>query len=81
MRSFHMSVMGLKLVPVAVRESQNKRFKVPTYGGDESNVPKTYVTYRQDLQDRSRPSRTGQGPPGASPGHPGAAPGPVLRWF
>ena len=22
------------------------------YGGDESNVPKTYVTYRQALQDR-----------------------------
>ena len=59
----------------------NSIFVVILYGGDESNVPKTYVTYRQDLQDRSRPSRTGQGPPEASPGHPGAAPGPVLNWF
>ena len=35
----------------------------------------------QGLQDRSRPSRTGQGPPGASPGHPGAAPRHLVRGF
>ena len=33
----------------------------------------------QGLQDRSRTSRTGPGPPGASPGRPGAAPEPLLE--
>ena len=47
-----------------------------------ANKPPRHSEHSQEeLQDRSRTSRTGQGPPGASPGHPGGAPGPVLEGF